>query len=221
MQYDWVTLLGPLPEGSYSILTHLNVIAGGVVTDAGCPTQQTSFNVNQSNVVNVVTAVEYYNSSLDHYFVTADHIEAADLDSGVHAGWKRTGGSFKAYPPEGEDGLPVCRFYAPPNSGIDSHFYTQDADECLALQAYRFLPPFSLVFNPWKLESLNVFRVERPRFIIGDCRPGTLPVYRLWNGRRDSNHRLTTDASARDAMIAKGYILEGWGSNAVFMCTPK
>ena len=33
----------------------------------------------------------------DHYFMSASAAEIADLDSGVHTGWVRTGLSFKAY----------------------------------------------------------------------------------------------------------------------------
>ena len=36
-------------------------------------------------------AIEYYNASLDHYFVTSFANEIADLDGGVFAGWQRTG----------------------------------------------------------------------------------------------------------------------------------
>src|SRR3954468_1460321 len=41
--------------------------------------------------------VEYYNASLDHYFITGIAQEIADLDNGVHRGWVRTGQTFKAY----------------------------------------------------------------------------------------------------------------------------
>ncbi len=43
-------------------------------------------------------------------------------------------------------------------------------------------------------------------------------VYRLWNNRADSNHRYTTDPTLKAAMIAKGYIAEGYGPDATIMC---
>ena len=36
----------------------------------------------------------------------------------------------------------------------------------------------------------------------------------------DSNHRYTTDAAIKTQMIAKGYVAEGYGSDAVTMCAP-
>jgi hypothetical protein len=39
-------------------------------------------------------AVEYYNASLEHYFVTAEPDEAAALDAGTTPGWTRTGFAF-------------------------------------------------------------------------------------------------------------------------------
>jgi hypothetical protein len=51
--------------------------------------------------------------------------------------------------------------------------------------------------------------------------PGqTIPVYRLWNQRADSNHRYTTDATVRAQMIARGYVSEGYGPLGVAMCAP-
>jgi hypothetical protein len=47
-----------------------------------------------------------------------------------------------------------------------------------------------------------------------------VPVYRVWNGRVDSNHRYTIDIAVRDAMVAAGGIAEGYGPNAVIMCAP-
>jgi hypothetical protein len=46
-------------------------------------------------------------------------------------------------------------------------------------------------------------------------------VYRVWNNRADTNHRYTTDRAARDAMVAAGWIAEGYGNDAVIMCSPQ
>ena len=53
------------------------------------------------------------------------------------------------------------------------------------------------------------------------CPAGDVPVYRLWNGRRDSNHRYTTSRATRDLMVSRGYIAEGVGPDVVAMCAPQ
>lgn len=53
-------------------------------------------------------------------------------------------------------------------------------------------------------ESANVFYSPLPNLVTGACPAGTIPVYRVWSQRVDSNHRYTTDRSTRDAMVAKG-----------------
>ena len=66
------------------------------------------------------SAVEFYNATLDHYFITADTKEISDLDTGVHVGWTRTGYKFAVI--KGGSTYagtsPVCRFYSPT---LDSH----------------------------------------------------------------------------------------------------
>jgi hypothetical protein len=49
---------------------------------------------------------------------------------------------------------------------------------------------------------------------------GTAPIYRLYDNRPDANHRYTTDAQIRLAMIASGWIPEGYGPMGVVMCSP-
>ncbi|HLW11330.1 MAG TPA: glycosyl hydrolase, partial [Casimicrobiaceae bacterium] len=75
------------------------------------------------------TVVEYYNATLDHYFITplADEIDA--LDSGHIVGWTRTGLVFDASSSPGDGLAAVCRFYIPPAHG-DSHFFSALPAEC-------------------------------------------------------------------------------------------
>ncbi len=64
------------------------------------------------------TVVEFYNASLDHYFITWAPDEIAKLDAGtVTKGWSRTGKTFNTYPAAQADTSPVCRFYIPPALG--------------------------------------------------------------------------------------------------------
>jgi hypothetical protein len=164
----------------------------------------------------VVDAIEYYNAPRDHYFVTSLADEISALDAGVFAGWQRTGLSFKVYDAGsiafGADA--VCRFYGLPSAGLDSHFYTASSLECSEVQQ-NFA-------GAWMLESNNVFEVLLPDLTTGQCPVGSIPIYRAWNARFDSNHRYTTDPAVQLSMIAKGYIAEGYGppSMPVAMCSP-
>jgi hypothetical protein len=161
------------------------------------------------------TAVEFYHAALDHYFVTANAIEISDLDTGVHPGWTRTGQQFDVYvhdPTPATGNLPlasVCRYYGLPAFGLDTHFYSAFADECDAV----------MVKWPdrWEPETADAFRVHLPS-VDGTCAGGTRPLFRLYNGRADANHRYTTSRAVRDAMIAKGWISEGFGAQGVGMC---
>lgn len=152
------------------------------------------------------TVVEYYHKDLDHYFVTGLAAEVRDLDSGKFTGWARTGFSFETYG-AGDAGLansvPVCRFYGNPAKGLDSHFYSASVAECEAVK--QKWPDF------WLLETMDLFRAHAVNPQTGQCPSGTKAVYRLYNKRADVNHRYTTDAATVDAMIAKGYVLEGDG----------
>ena len=161
----------------------------------------------------VVTVVEFYNAALDHYFITANGKEIGDLDSGVHKGWARTGKSFKAYAvgSTGNTGRrPVCRAYGNPDAGLDSHFYSASPQECVAT-----LTKFK---DAWLLEASEVFEMELPDLSTGACASSGVAIYRVWNNRADSNHRYTTSIADRDAMVAKGYIKEGYGPNSVTLC---
>ncbi len=160
-----------------------------------------------------VTVIEYYNAGLDHYFITAIPDEISKLDDGTFKGWARTGQSFKAYGvgSAGRTGRrPVCREYGLPDFGLDSHFYSASPDECMASMANTL--------GAWGLEASEVFEMDLPDATTGACPPGGVPVYRIWNQRRDSNHRYTTSTTIRDQMVAIGGVAEGYGPDAVAMC---
>jgi uncharacterized protein DUF5648 len=162
------------------------------------------------------TVVEYYDAALDHYFMTALQSEIDALDSGRIAGWSRTGFVFEASatPAGGLD--PVCRFYIPPARG-DSHFFSASPAECAAVLEKIGSDPN---YGGYDEETPAAFYIALPDVASGACPRGTSPVYRLWNGRADSNHRYTADGATRDAMIARGYVPEGYGPQGAVMCTP-
>ncbi|MEO8536097.1 MAG: sialidase family protein [Betaproteobacteria bacterium] len=166
-----------------------------------------------------VTVVEYYNPTLDHYFITLIAAEIDALDSGRIAGWGRTGLVFDAYATAADAGAapvsPVCRFYIPPAHG-DSHFLSASPAECADVRARIGTDPN---FSGYIEETPAAFYIALPDTKTGACPGGTAPVFRLWNQRADSNHRYTADAATRDAMIARGYVPEGYGPLGVAMCT--
>jgi hypothetical protein len=164
----------------------------------------------------LVQVDEFYNLALGHYFITASDAEKADLDTGVHAGWRRTGESFKAYATGSSASgsiSAVCRYYSDPqqSGGVDSHFLSADADECLSIFGkYRNVL--------WTFENDNAFQIDLPDKTTGTCPGGTIAVYRLWSQRVDSNHRYTTSTAIRAQMIAGGFLSEGYGPDGVVMC---
>ena len=160
-----------------------------------------------------VAVVEYYDAALDHYLITSDAAEIQDLDTLGAARWQRTGHVFYAWadpssaPPDASP-RGVCRFYAGPEHRIDAYFYTADASECSVVDS-----------NPmWSLQSTAAFWVEVPD-AAGNCREGTLPVYRFFNGRRDANQRHTIDLSVRRAMQNRVWVADGKGANGAAMCS--
>jgi uncharacterized delta-60 repeat protein len=168
-----------------------------------------------------VPAMEFYNPSLDHYFLSMNPQEVDDLDLGVHGGWMRTGFSLQTFgnaaAAAGTSAVPVCRFYIPPEHG-DSHFLSADPRECgQVLSNIIYVPNFSGYIE----ETPSAFYVTLPDMLTGACPAMTVPVYRLWNQRFDSNHRYTTSLAIKAQMIAKNYVAEGYGPNVVDMCAPQ
>jgi len=172
-----------------------------------------SLTVSLAPPVVSVQVEEFYNPMLRHYFITASAAEQHDLDSGVHPGWIRTGQSFMARATGSSASGSMnaaCRYYGNPLRGLDSHFYSADAGECAQV---------GLVLSAdWQLESDNVFQINLPDKATGACAAETVPVYRLWNQRTDSNHRYTTSAAIRAEMLGTGLIAEGYGLDGIAMC---
>ncbi len=156
------------------------------------------------------TVVEYYNLTLDHFFITWRRDEIAILDAGVPIkGWWRTGESFDVFSSPRAGTSPVCRYYIPPALG-DSHFFGRGIEECAATG--RNHPSFVL-------EDPTFMHMFLP--LAGACPPDTTPVYRVFNNRRDANHRYLTDRELRNRMVDAGWIAEGDGPDLVVMCAPR
>jgi len=164
-----------------------------------------------------VTVIEFYNPTLDHYFISSLQPDIDALDSGHFFGWSRTGLTFQGFADQASGGPgvnPVCRFYIPPPA--DSHFFSAVPAECAAVLAKIPVDPN---YSGFIYETPNAFYIAVPDFTTGACPAGTIPVYRLWNQRVDSNHRYTADPATKALMLAKGYVAEGYGPDAVIMCT--
>ena len=176
----------------------------------------------------LVTAIEYYNIAQDHFFTTAWAPDIDALDTERIPGWARTGESFAVgVRPVTRLGLeyeyrgaPACRYYIPPAFG-DSHFISVLAPECAAVRVQ--LPQLVLETEAAFYAALPI---DDPDFACGTM-PGTVdgdvrlvPVYRLWNGRADSNHRYTTREAVRQSMVELGWRLEGIGEWGAALCVP-
>ncbi|CAN5401395.1 hypothetical protein BH11PSE11_BH11PSE11_14690 [soil metagenome] len=164
-------------------------------------------------------AEEFYNTTLNHYFTTADTAEKRSIDTGgAGPGWSRTGYQFKVYAsPQidelpSHDRVPVCRFYGTPGIGPNSHFYTAEAGECAQVKK-----------DPgWFYEGI-AFWITRVANTAGSpaapsCPIGSIAVNRVYNGRwmvNDSNHRFSTSNSLILQMKDKGWAVEG-----AVMCAP-
>ena len=157
------------------------------------------------------TVVEFYNTFLDNYFITADAIEATAIDNGsAGLGWMRTGNSFKS-----GGSTPVCRFYGSQYPGPNSHFYALLGPECDSLKQLQASTPATQ--KRWNFESLDFYSTPP---VSGLCQSGTMPVYRAYNNGFargvDSNHRITSNSAAIQQVISRGWIYEG-----VVMCAPQ
>jgi serine protease len=157
--------------------------------------------------------VEYYATSLDHYFMTGNPVEIQALDGGAYGGaWTRTGKSFLAWDSATTApaaAVPVCRVFVSYPGGA-THFYSAYANECAAASPSEGSPLY--------LESWAVMYVTLPE--AGYCPIGTDRVYRLWSNRSDSNHRFTIDPEIVAQMKAQGWVQEGTGPAFGVMCVP-
>lgn len=206
--------LSALPEGRYTVRYVAQVRQPPPTPNYTAPTLVGLWELVVLDQGKRVAAIEYYDSHLDHYFITADTTEINALDSGVFPGWVRTGQTLGVVSATalGAGFGSVCRFYGSPLAGLDSHFYSASPAECAAVLAKW---P-----SAWILESYNVFQSYLPDLTTGVCPINLLPVYRVYDNRPDANHRYTTSLAIRDQMVNAGWVSEGYGANAVAMCAP-
>ena len=157
------------------------------------------------------TVVEFYNTNLDNYFITADANEAAQIDGGsAGLGWMRTGNTFSS-----GGSTPVCRFYGSQSPGPNSHFYTVNSFECEGLKQVQASTPATQ--KRWNFESMDFVSTPPSN---GTCPAGSVPIYRAYNNGFtrdiDSNHRITSSSAAIQEVVNRG-----WSNEGVVMCAPQ
>ena len=162
---------------------------------------------------------EFYNPSLDYYFMTSRASDAALLDS--FAAWRRTGKVFSTYISQEPGTLGISRYYFDQiavNKSRGSHFYTltqSEKDALLVLNPGNNRTP-GLPFN----EGIDSYAfMPLIEGVGGSCAAGLLPVYRMFRGQMrfpdNPNHRFTTELSIYNSFVALG-----WDGEGVKFCVP-
>ncbi len=152
-------------------------------------------------------AVEYFNASLEHYFLTVTPLEMAVLDKEGPAGWQRTGLSFWVYPAD-SSARRAARARCADTTGDPK------PDSIRTSTRHR---PTNVAPSPsgrlaaWILESPTYFYAYL-QTSIGSCpadaaaqRAIARRLYRVYNNRPDANHRFTTSyyLAGADAVVAR------------------
>jgi hypothetical protein len=151
----------------------------------------------------IVPVVEYHNTVIDDYFITAAAGEQALVDT--ISGWVRTGVNFNS-----GGSAPVYRFVGP--SG--THFYTLWTSEQSWLQTlYSPTMPSWVLEAPAPAGGFGIAMYMTQPNSDQSCPTGTVPVYRANNF---GNHRFTPSALALQEVLNRGWINEG-----VAFCAPQ
>ncbi len=167
----------------------------------------------------IVDVIEFYNTDLDHYFITASQADINFIDQGFAGkGWVHTGESFLAWSVGSNvEAANVCRFYGSLKPGPNSHFFSLSTQDCRFLMELQETGPST---KPrWNFEAY-VFSLMPPfRDQHQPCRDTFTPVYRAYNNGftrgKDSNHRYVTNLGLLAQMIA-----QGWSNEGVVFCSP-
>ena len=110
----------------------------------------------------------------------------------------------------------VCRFYDGKSGGQNTHFYSSDNNECVALKSVPQLSYEGQTF------AANVPMPGTNADGTKPCSIDSKPLYRLYNNAsapgKDyvSNHRYVTERS--DVAVA---VAQGWVNEGQVMCVPQ
>ena len=151
-----------------------------------------------------VTVTEYYNLSLDAFFITGRANEQALLD--VTSGFRRTGMNFSAVAADGASTAlsKICRYYISTVSPfVSSHFYGVQDTDCVQIAA---LSPAGFSYEGFDFATT----------LPGANRtcPVSAPIpirraYRPAAGGKTGNHRYAASQGTIDGMVALGWTDEG------------
>lgn len=217
---SWSELARGLPADRYALATVNGGIiadgAGGVFVCATLDCDGAAFGKQVTVGINSARVTEFHNTTLNHYFITADEDEKSAIRSGgAGPGWVETGQNFWAWTSTmTQESAYVCRFYGDPVRGPNSHFYSASTAECRDLLRLQLKIPDA---EPrWNSEGY-AFKVSLPN--AGACRNGLLPVFRAYNDGFaqgiDSNHRYVLDRSLLAPLLA-----QGWKDEGIAFCVP-
>ena len=217
----WSEMGGGLPADHYTLTaTNGSVVADGVGGVFVCKANDCAGSAFGKIVTSgdaIVRVTEFHNTTLDHYFITADDDEKNFVrNGGAGAGWVETGQGFPAWAPSvTKESAFVCRFYGDPVKGPNSHFYSASTDECRFLLGLQVRQPDDQ--PKWHSEGYS-FKVSTPDD-NQRCASGLRPVHRAYNNGfargADSNHRFVLDKSQLGALFA-----QGWKDEGVAFCVP-
>lgn len=149
-----------------------------------------------------VTVVEYYNKTLDAYFITGRVSEQSVLD-GI-ADFQRTGMTFQASATASATSAQtkICRFYISASSPFtSSHFYGRQGIDCESIRNQN-LPGFA-----W--EDFDFATLQSGG---ASCPSGTTTIYRGFRaaaGGKTPNHRYSASQANYASAAAAGYVGEG------------
>ena len=162
---------------------------------------------------------EFYNSSLDYYFMSSRASDVVLLDT--LAAWRRTGKAFNVYIAQEVGTQGINRYYfdqVAVNKSRGSHFYTLVQSEKNALTSVN--PGNSQAPRLPYNEGVDSYAFA-PLFegVGGSCVAGQTPVYRLFRGPTrfpdNANHRFTTDP-----VLYNSFVALGWDGEGVKFCVP-
>jgi hypothetical protein len=167
----------------------------------------------------IVEVIEFYNTDLDHYFITASQADVNFIDQGFAGqGWVHTGESFLAWSLGSNiEAANVCRFYGSMYPGPNSHFFTLSTQDCSFLMSLQETQPAT---EPrWNFEEYAFSLMPPVQDQESPCAENLIPVYRAYNNGftlgKDSNHRYVTDLDLLTPLLEKG-----WTNEGVAFCSP-